>query len=69
MRYMSDLSTILAEPSVRRRFELLPWSKCRFPACEVLTFPEPVILKRFETAFYHCRNIGHSRRAFCSCTR
>lgn len=51
MRYMSVLSSILAVPRLRRRFELLPCSKCRLPARERLTFPVPVILKRLATAF------------------
>jgi len=33
-------------------FELLPWSKCRFPARERRTFPRAVIFKRFAADFF-----------------
>ena len=44
-------STNFAVPKERRRFGLLPASKCRFPALERMTLPVAVILNRLATDF------------------
>src|SRR6185436_20839147 len=52
MRYASVEDTTADLPRRRRRFGPLPASKWRLPACDRMTFPEPVILNRLATDFF-----------------
>src|SRR5688572_32262979 len=69
MRYSSVESTTTVPPMERRRFGLLPCSKCRRPARARSTLPLAVILNRFATDFLVLMPLGRRINAELSLTK